>query len=259
MTRVRLIHWKAEEAAERIETLRAAGYDVEYGELNGESYRALRHDPPAAFVIDLTRMPSHGRDVAMGLRGYKNTRHTPLVFVEGETEKVERIRRILPDATYTTWRKIRGALRAAIAKAPADPVIPESNLAGYSGTPLPKKLGIKENSVVALVNAPKGFEATLGDLPAGVKFKKQAADGTDLIIWFIRMRAELEDRIPEMHKLTGRGAIWIAWPKQASGVASDLTQNVVRETGLAAGLVDYKVCAIDATWSGLKFAQRKAK
>jgi hypothetical protein len=259
MVRVRLIHWKAEEAAARVETLRAAGYEVEFGELNGDGYRALRFNPPAAFVIDLTRMPSHGREVGTGLRAYKNTRHTPLVFVEGEPEKVERIRQILPDATYTTWSKIRGALKTAITKAPANPVVPESNLAGYSGTPLPKKLGIKENAVVALLNAPKGFEATLGELPARVKFKKQATGGPDLILWFIRRRAELEDRIQEMHKLTGAGAIWIAWPKQASGVATDLTQNIVRETGLAAGLVDYKICAIDATWSGLKFAQRKPK
>jgi hypothetical protein len=259
MTRIRLIHWNAEEAAPRIEALRAAGYDVEYGELNGDSYRALRLNPPAAFVIDLTRMPSHGCEVGVGLRGYKDTRHTPLVFVEGELEKVRRIRKILSDATFTTWSKIRGALKTAIANAPANPVVPESNLAGYSGTPLPKKLGIKENAVVALINAPKGFDATLGELPDGVRFKKQATGAPDLILWFIRMRAELEDRIEEMQELTGAGGIWIAWPKQASGVATDLTQAIVRETGLAAGLVDYKVCAIDATWSGLKFARRKSK
>lgn len=259
MSRIRLIHWNAEEAAPRIEALRDAGYEVEYGELNGDAYRALRFNPPAAFVIDLSRLPSHGRDVAAGLRGYKNTRAIPLVFVDGEPEKVERIRRLLPDATYTTWRKIRASLKTAIDKAPAAPIVPASNLAGYSGTPLPKKLGIKENATVALINAPKDFEATLGELPAGVKFKKQPTGQPDLILWFVRMRAELEDRIQAMQKLAGGGAIWIVWPKQASGLAADVTQNLVRETGLAAGLVDYKVCAIDAVWSGLKFAQRKAK
>jgi hypothetical protein len=73
------------------------------------------------------------------------------------------------------------------------------------------------------------------------------------------MRVELYDRIKEMSELTGAGGMWIAWPKKASGVASDMTENIVRDTGLASGLVDYKVCAIDATWSGLKFAQRKGK
>ncbi|MEP7336159.1 MAG: hypothetical protein ABI977_00215 [Acidobacteriota bacterium] len=259
MARVRLIHWKAEEAAERIETLRAAGYEVEYEMLDGDGYRALRNNPPAAFVIDLTRLPSHGMEIGTGLRGFKATRHTPLVFVEGEPQKIERIKQILPDAIYTTWSKIRSALKAAIAKPPANPVKPESNLAGYSGTPLPKKLGIKPDSTVALINSPRNFETTLGELPEGVKFMTEAKGNPELIVWFIRMRIELLERIIEMRNLTGNGGLWIAWPKKASGVASDLTENIVRDTGLAVGLVDYKVCAIDATWSGLKFAVRKAK
>ena len=262
MPRICLIHWKAEEAEEKIAKLRAAGYEVDYGEMNPGALRGWRDNPPAAFVIDLSRMPSQGRDVAIALRGYKTTRHTPLVFVEGEPEKVERIKNHLPDATYTSWSRIRASLKAAVAKPPVNPVVPSSNLAGYSGTPLPKKLGVKPNSTVALVGAPKDFEKTLGALPEGVKLKKRADGACDLIIWFVRMRAELYDRIKEMRELTGEAGasgLWIVWPKQASGVASDMTQNVVRETGLASGLVDYKVCAIDATWSGLKFARRKAQ
>lgn len=263
MTRVRLIHWKAEEAAERIAKLKAVGYEVEYSELDGDGFRALKNNPPAAFVIDLSRMFSHGKEIGTGLRSAKSTRAVPLVFVEGEPEKVERLKAILPDATYTTWSKIRSALKTAIAKPPANPVKPESNLAGYSGTPLPKKLGIKENMAVALVNAPKDFEATLGELPAGVTLKKKATGKELLIIWFLRMRIELEDRIREMRELTGEGGIWLVWPKQAArkegGMKTDLTQTIVRETGLANGLVDYKVCAVDATWSGLKFAVRKVK
>ncbi len=259
MTRVRLIHWKAEEATERIAKLKAAGYEVEYNPPDSEAYKALKNNPPAVFVIDLSRMPSHGMEVGSALRGYKTTRNVPLVFVEGEPEKVERIRKLLPDAMFTTWSKIRSSLKNAIANPPINSVKPESNLAGYSGTPLPKKLGIKPHSTVALINAPKDFETTLGELPEGVKFKKTAAGKPELILWFMRMRAELEDRVNEMRELTGTGGIWFIWPKQASGVASDLTQNIVRETGLANGLVDYKVCAVDATWSGLKFAVRKTK
>src|SRR5262245_5846955 len=259
MHRVCLIHWKAEEAEEKIAKLRDAGYEVDYGEMIPGALRDRFNNPPAAFVIDLSRMPTQGRDVAMALRTRKTTRHTPLVFVEGEPEKVDRIKNSLPDAIYTTWSRIRSSLKAAIAKPPANPIVPESNLAGYSGTPLPKKLGVKPNSTVALVGAPKDFEKALGELPEGVKLKKRADGACDLIIWFVRMRAELYDRIKEMGELTGPGGLWIAWPKQASGIASDMTQNVVRETGLASGLVDYKVCAIDATWSGLKFARRKTK
>jgi CheY-like chemotaxis protein len=261
MRRICLIHWKAEEAEEKIAKLRAAGYEVDYGETNQAALRAWRNNPPSAFVIDLTRLPLQGRDVAMALRGYKNTRHTPLIFVEGEPEKIERIKVNLPDAVYTSWSRIRGSLKAAIAKPIASPVVPASNLAGYSGTPLPKKLGVKPNSTVALLGAPNDFEQTLGELPEGLKLKRRADRACDLIIWFVRMRAEL-DRIKEMAELTGdNGAsgLWIAWPKKASGVASDMTETVVRETGLASGLVDYKICAIDATWSGLKFAKRKTK
>lgn len=262
MRRVCLIHWKAEEAEEKIAKLRAAGYEVDYGQINPGALRDWRKNPPAAFVIDLSRLPMQGRDVAMALRGAKPTRHTPLVFVEGAPEKVERIKNHLPDAVYTTWSRIRGSLKQAIANPPANPIAPESNLAGYSGTPLSKKLGIKPNSTVALVGAPKDFELTLGELPEGVKLKRQAGKQCHLIIWFVRMRAELYGRIKEMGEMTGEASgdgLWIVWPKQASGVASDLTQNVVRETGLASGLVDYKVCAIDSIWSGLKFARRKTK
>ncbi len=260
MRRVCLIHWKAEEAGEKIAKLRAAGYEVDYREMNPGALRDWGDNPPSAFVIDLSRLPSHGRDAALALRSHKSARHTPLVFVEGEPEKVERVKKHLPDAVYTSWSRIRIALKAAIANPPANPVVPASNLAGYSGAPLPKKLGIKPNSIVALLGAPKDFEQTLGELPEGVKLKKRADGACDLIIWFVRMRAELYDRIKEMAELTGdagAGGLWIAWPKRASGVASDMTQNVVRETGLASGLVDYKVCAIDATWAGLKFARRK--
>src|SRR5262245_38032705 len=259
MHRVRLIHWKAEEAEEKITKLRTAGYEVEFGEISLKAIRDWRNNPPAAFVIDLSRLPTQGRDVAMTLRGYKGTRHTPLVFVEGEREKVERIKTQLPDAVYTNWSRIRSSLKAAITRPPASPVVPESNLAGYSGTPLPRKLGIKPYSIVALVGAPKDFAMTLGELPEGAKLKNQVKGAYDLIIWFVRMRVELYDRMKEMSELTGAGGMWIAWPKKASGVVSDMDENVVRDTGLASALVDYKVCAIDATWSGLKFAKRRKK
>lgn len=261
MPRVQLIHWNAAEAQERVERLRVAGYEVAYRELTGpdpDLRRQLRENPPAAFVIDLGRLPSQGRDVALTLRQNKATRHVPLVFVEGDAEKVARIRQLLPDATYTSWSGIGGALKRAIARPPAEPVVPTSALAGYSGTPLPKKLGIKANSVVALVGAPKDFRKTLGELPDGVRLRAQASGRCDLAIWFVRSRDELRRWIKAMAVLAADAPLWMAWPKQASGVATDVTQPYVREVGLAAGLVDYKICAIDATWSGLLFRRRKS-
>ncbi len=255
---VRLVHWKAEEAGERAAKIRAAGYQVDGAPLNGPSgLRVLREHPPDAVVIDLSRLPMQGRDVAMALRQNGTTRRVPLVFVEGEPAKVARIRAQLPDAVYTTWPRIAGALKRAIASPPRDPVVPASSLAGYSGTPLPKKLGIKPGAVLVLVDAPAGFEKTLGPLPEGVAIRTRAAGTPDLIVWFVRARRGLAHRIRRMAAVCPAGGLWIAWPKRTSAMATGLSQADVRKIGLAAGLVDYKVCAIDETWSGLKFAWRR--
>ena len=128
---------------------------------------------------------------------------------------------------------------------------------GYSGTPLPQKLGIKHGSRVALIGAPASFRRQLGTLPDGVTFRTRAVGPVELAVWFVTSQRQLASRIAAMAGLaTG---LWIAWPKKASGVASDLSDAEVRAAGLAHGLVDYKVCAIDDTWSGLKFARRNEK
>jgi hypothetical protein len=130
-------------------------------------------------------------------------------------------------------------------------------MAGYSGTPLAKKLGIKESFRVAFPGSPKGFLGLLVDLPAGVNVTSAGSTELDLLVFFTTARDELSDRFPELAtKLVPNGMLWISWPKKTSGVATDLDENIVRAIGLAAGLVDTKVCAIDETWSGLKFVIR---
>lgn len=130
-------------------------------------------------------------------------------------------------------------------------------MAGYSGTPLPKKLGIKDGSRVALINAPKDFEAELGELPNNVEFIKRPIKSLDIILFFVSTeRALVRDFAKLAATLKANGMIWIAWPKKSSGVVSDLFEQRVRDIGLNAGLVDVKVCAIDETWSGLKFVYR---
>lgn len=258
MHNIRLIHWKTAEARNRIVALRDAGYRVAYEEFSPAVIRKMRERPPDAVVIDLTRLPAQGRDVAIAVRQYKPLRTTPIVFVDGEPSKVERIQRHLPDAVFTSWRRVRGALKNAIAHPPKKPVIPESALAGYSGTPLVKKLGVKPDNLVALVGAPKRFEQTLGRLPHGVSLRHRVQGKRDLTIWFTQTKKDLNDRVERMAKIAGDN-LWIVWPKKTSELASDLTQAEVRKVGLAIGLVDYKVCAIDETWSGLKFTRRKSK
>ena len=109
--RVRLVHWDAAKARERAAALRAAGYIVNHAPVTRETLRELRRAPPAAVVIDLSRVPSHGRDVALAIRGSKTTRQIPIVFVEGDAKKLAGIKKLLPDAEYTTWRRIRSSLK----------------------------------------------------------------------------------------------------------------------------------------------------
>jgi hypothetical protein len=195
--------------------------------------------------------------MALGLRKHKATRYVPLVFVGGDPKKAARVRELLPDAAYTTWDEIEAVLNHAIAHPSKDPVVPQSAFEAYAGTPLPKKLGIKANSIVTLLGAPEGFEDALGELPDGAVLRRNDPDPHGVNLWFVRSRQELESQIEEMGIFAKGGGLWIAWPKKASGVASDLSQTIVRRTGLDSGLVDFKICSIDATWSGLRFSQRK--
>ena len=257
MKRIRFLHWNTEEAEERARRIEAVGYKVDCRQINPAGLRELRQDPPDAVVIDLSRLPSQGRDMGMNLRKYKSTRHVPLIFVDGDPVKIEGVKIILPDATYSTWDKIQDSLESAIANQPADPVTPKSVFDVYKGTPLPKKLGIKPNIVVAMVGAPEGFENTLGDLPEGVTLRRQARGRPDVTLWFTKSQAEVRDRIERMRDFIGAGTLWIIWPKKASKKKTDLSQVVVRKIGLNSGLVDFKICAVDATWSGLCFTRRK--
>ena len=130
-------------------------------------------------------------------------------------------------------------------------------MAGYSSTPLAKKLGIKEGSRIGLVNAPKNFRDELGELPDDVEFVKRLTNSLDIIVFFVFSERELATNFSRLAgKLKMNGMIWIAWPKKSSGVKTDISFELVQKIGLAAGLVDVKICAIDETWSGLKFVYR---
>ncbi len=130
-------------------------------------------------------------------------------------------------------------------------------MAGYSETPLVKKLGIKEGSRIAFIGNPRGLLKELGPLPPGVTVAAGSQKPLDLILLFVKGRSELKEQFAALaHKLTPSGMLWIAWPKKASGVFTDLSFEVVQRVGLEAGLVDTKICAIDAVWSGLKFVIR---
>jgi len=258
MKPVRLVAWKEAEGEARRKELEGLGFDATFEAVDPlRLLRTLKDNPPSAVVVDLSRSPAQGRDLGVALRIHRSTRHTPLVFVGGGAEKVEGVRKVLPDAEFSSWERVRSALDRALSRPPADPVVPSSILAGYSGTPLPKKLGIKETTRVLLVKAPDDFLSVLGSLPKGAETVSRYGKGVGLILWFVRSRRDLEKDLGKWAARVGKGGIWIIWPKKSSGILSDLNQGVVRRSGLEIGLVDYKIAAVDQSWSGLKFAVRK--
>jgi hypothetical protein len=266
--RIMLIHWNEAEAKERIARLRKAGFAAEACWESGgsERFKGIRRNPPDVLLIDLGRLPSHGRAVGVYFRQAKATRGVPLVFVDGAAEKVAAIRAQLPDAVYTDWKGAAAAIRRAL-RAPRGPVVVPPTMDAYAHSPLPGKLGIKAGVRVCLVRPPAGFERRLAELIAEqlgdeadtVELETALPDAVaaDIVIAFAKSRAELAARLARAMELRcDAGRIWICWPKQTAKLALDLTQNDVRAAGLAAGLVDYKICAIDETWSGLCFSLR---
>lgn len=132
-------------------------------------------------------------------------------------------------------------------------------MAGYSGTPLPKKLGIEEGMTLAMLNAPNHFDFDLGELPDDVEVLRDSdPEAADIYLIFAARAAEAQRGYERaITRLPADGAIWIAWPKKSSGVETDLTENLLRDLFLPTGMVDNKVCALDETWSGLRFVVRK--
>jgi hypothetical protein len=257
--RIILIHWNEAEGAARANALRAAGFECTSLAPRGGAadLRALGRNVPDAFVIDLSRLPSQGRAVAVELRRQKATRLVPLVLAGGEPEKVERIRQLLPDAAYSAWEDIAAAVKSALANAPATPTVP-STMDFYAGAPLARKLGIRPRTAVALLEAPEGFERRLDPLPPDVEIRRGARGRATLVLLFAMSMRDLRKRFATAARLLEHGgSAWIAWPKKASGIATDLNETAVRSFGLAAGWVDYKICAIDETWSGLLFTRRR--
>ena len=186
MAKLRLVHWNAGEAKPRLAALRQAGHTVTHdAQIVAGTMTRWKAELPDAWLIDLSRLPSHGREVAIAFRGAKATRHIPLIFVEGDLAKVAALRELLPDATYTTWPKLEAALQRALAKRiatatsqskagrssplanAAEPIVPQPMMDRYAGRTLAQKLGIREAMSVSLVDAPRDWASFLQPLPQG--------------------------------------------------------------------------------------------
>ena len=260
MAKVRLVSWDDAVAQVRARELKALGFKVEARPLRecGGVVGHFRDFAPDAVVLDLDRLPSHGREVATMLRDSKTTRHLPLVFAGGAPDKVERIRGELSDAVFTEWEGIADAVKQAIAHPVANPVKANSHMERFAGTPLVQKLGIKPGMQVAVLGGFEGFEELLGELPDGATLVKRFGAQTRLGLYVVRSERELASAYEHADGRLPEGAsFWVIYPKQTKKAKTSFNENDVRELGLASGFVDYKVCSVSAEWSGLKFARKK--
>jgi hypothetical protein len=255
MARVRIVHWKAAEAEPLLRACRAAGHEVEYDLLDlPDTARKVRSTLPEALVIDLSVRPAAGRQLAFAIRHTKYTRWIPLVFVDGEPEKVDAIRAHLPDAVYTSLKRLAPAIRTACKRHIESPVKPPTLTELYGSRTTAQKLGIKEGSSVGVFDPPRDYVAVLGKLPRGVELVEEPETLHPVTLWFVSDPRDYQYGLPDKRAIAARSKLWIVWRK---GSTNGLTGNLVREAALDAGLVDYKICALDARWSGMVFAVKK--
>ena len=257
MTRVRDIHFKAAEAGPLLDTLRTAGYAVDYEEeMSAALYRVIRAAPPDLFVIDLTRMPSHGRYVAIGMRQSPKTRHIPTVFVDGETEKIALIKQQLPDATYSTRAKLRSAIKTALRRRVENPVAPDP-LFSYSSRTAAEKIGIAKGAKVGVIDPPRDYLRVIGAVPEGVEFVEGAQAGCQLLLWFLHDPDTYLEMLPRMRAWVATARLWVLWKKGGTTRAGAVTQPLIREAAQEMGMVDYKICSVDKNWSGIALTRKK--
>ena len=190
--------------------------------------------------------------MAAEIRATKSLRHIPIVFVDGDEEKVERIRKELPDAVYTSRSRLVSALKRV--KPLADPAVP-ARMMNRTDRTTAEKLGIKAGARVALIDPPADYLRVLGKLPKDVSLEEEPEEMLPLTLWFVREPNTYLGGLAAIRKRAIASRIWIVYPKgrQTSG----LTQGLVREAALAIGLVDYKVCSVNEVWTGLLFTRKK--
>jgi hypothetical protein len=257
MQTVKLISWN-DDIGKKAAKLKRRGLHVDAAPLIKTSgfIGELARLSPAALVLDLDRLPSHSREIAIALRSSKSARHIPVLFAGGAPEKIERVRAALPDASFTCWAEAPQALVELLQHPPSTPVFTPPR--DFSTTPLVKKLGIARDMQIALIAAPNGFEELLGELPDNVSLSPRLTPKSSLALCFIRSLDDLASTLDLLAlRLPKQASVWIVHPKRTGRYHVDFHQNHVRDHALAAGLVDYKVCSVDEDWSALKFAWRK--
>jgi hypothetical protein len=250
---VRVFHQRHSEAEGLLRLLRKEGYRVLFDSTPGtKTVREIKEDGTSIIVIDLSRVPSHGRDIGSWVRGSTGIRHIPLVFVGGDPVKVAAIRQEIPDANYTSYEELPAALR--LAKAPTKPVVPRQMMQSAPGRTNAQKLGIQEHSQVLVIDPPSDSERIIGAMPDGAVFVESPP--ASVTLWFVHDAGEFEATLPRRRVLASKSRLWIVWPK---GRRDGFNGDFVRARGLKVGLVDYKICSLNEKWSGMLFAVKRSR
>lgn len=252
-----LVHANEAAGAAYAKELAELGYRAEWRRWSSSEIARAKVEAPAAVLIDLSRTPSVGRDVAIAMRSHRALLVVPFVLVDGAPGVVANLKKFLPDAVFSNRRRIGTSLAGVLKRQPRGARL-LSVFAAYENVPLAKKLGIKAGSIVAVRDEPRGLPAKLGDLPADAKLIAHGKARRDLTLWFVRSHAVLIGEMSAMRQHASSGALWILWNKNASSERNiRLTQLAVRKAGLDAGLVDFKITRVDDDWAGLRFTVRK--
>ena len=244
-----------------MQSLDEAGFAVEYDEqFRPQLMRRWRESPPDAFVIDLCRLPSHGREIAVALRQHKSTRIIPIVFCNGDPAKVAAIREVLPDVEYCELRNLIKTLKRAIAAPPQDPARPLAMMERYQSRTAAQKLGIKEGGSVAILNPPRDYAAVLGPLPDGVEVieTETGMPAAQVHVCFVQRAEELSGLLSQVRPFARQTKLWVAWRKGGKIERGELNESIIRKQAFDLGLVDYKVCSLNPTWSALLFALKRS-
>ena len=257
---VRLVCWDEDLARQRLESLAGCGVEID-----GSPFKVsglighFKRLAPAAVLIDLDRKPSYGSAVAGMLRQSPSTRHLPIVFAGGAPDKLPRIRQELPDAVFVEWKDAGKALKKAAARPLLNPVTPAPYMERFKASSLAAKLGLKPDLKLAVIAPPEGFEELVGDWPEGAEIQPKFTAKTELAIWFVRSAREMVAVADHLGVHLRKGvSAWICYPKQAGRYKVDFNSFDLRAACLEVGLVDYKICSVDADWSGMKFTRKKA-
>lgn len=246
--RVVVVHYEAAEAAALAARLRREGFDAEpYPHLGPKGFRELRASPPGAVLIDLMRMPSYGRAMGAMLREQKGTRQIPIVFLEGDPAKTALVKELLPDAGFATLPRLAAVLRRVAARPPASPVVPNSR-----AVPVATKLRIRKGASVGVVGGPEDFTVK------GVELERGRRDA-DVVLVFAKTVATLGREMRTFADLPRGRALWVVWPKRTSRAAAEVSMARIHEICAPLGLVAYKTCAVDETWSAAAVAKRRPR